>query len=79
MDLFVEYLDGDFAVCRLPDKAQNLIRLPLKELPDGTKELKVVTMRDNGTFYLNTYAYETRMKKIKQYMNYNKYCFNFSK
>jgi hypothetical protein len=79
MDLFVEYLDGDFAVCRLPDKAQNLIRLPLKELPDGTKELKVVTMRDNGTFYLNAYAYETRMKKIKQYMNYNKYCFNFSK
>ena len=79
MDLFVEYLDGEFAVCRLPDKAQNLIRLPLKELPVGTKELKVVTMRDNGSFYLNDYAYETRMKKIGQYLNYNKYCFNFSK
>lgn len=79
MDLFVEYLDGDFAVCRLPDKAQNLIRLPLKELPKGTKELKVVTMRDNGSFYLNDYAIETRMKKIGNYLKYNKYCFNFSK
>ena len=79
MDLFVEYLDGEFAVCRLPDKAQNLIRLPLKELPKGTKELKVITMRDNGSFYLNDYAIETRMKKIGNYLKYNKYCFKFSK
>lgn len=79
MDLFVEYLDGDYAVCRLPDKARNLIRLPLKELPEGTKELKVISMRDNGTFYLDDYAIETRMKKIKRYLRYKKYCFDFSK
>lgn len=79
MDLFVEYLDGDYAVCRLPDKARNLIRLPLKELPEGTKELKVISMRDNGTFYLDDYAIETRMKKIKSYLRYKKYCFDFSK
>ena len=42
MDIFVEYLDGDYAVCRLPDKAGNLIRVPLKELPEGTAPLKVM-------------------------------------
>ena len=79
MDIFVEYLDGDFAVCRLPDKAGNLIRLPLRDLPSGTRELTVVSMRDNGSFYLNEYARETRMKKIGQYLKYQKYCFDFSK
>ncbi|MBR0535211.1 MAG: hypothetical protein IIX14_02405 [Clostridia bacterium] len=79
MDIFVEYLDGNFAVCRLPDKAGNLIRLPLRDLPSGTRELTVVSMRDNGSFYLNEYARETRMKKIGQYLKYQKYCFDFSK
>lgn len=79
MDIFVEYLDGDYAVCRLPDKAGNLIRLPLRDLPDGTRELVVISMRDNGTFYLNNYARETRMKKISNYLKYQKYCFDFSK
>ena len=79
MDIFVEYLDGDYAVCRLPDKAGNLIRLPLRDLPKGTRELVVVSMRDNGTFYLNDYARETRMKKIKNYLRYQKYCFDLSK
>ncbi len=77
MDIFVEYLDGEYAVCRLPDKAKNIIRLPLKELPDGTKELSVVSMRDNGTFVLNDYAKELRMKKIKAYLKYKKYSFDF--
>ncbi len=77
MDIFVEYLDGEYAVCRLPDKAKNLIRLPLKELPQGTKELCVVSMRDNGTFVLNDYAKELRMKKIKTYLKYKKYSFDF--
>ncbi len=77
MDIFVEYLDGDYAVCRLPDKAKNIIRLPLKKLPSGTKELCVVSMRDNGTFVLNDYAKETRMKKIKAYLKYKKYSFDF--
>lgn len=79
MDIFVEYLDGDYAVCRLPDKAKNLIRLPLRDLPEGTRELVVISMRDNGTFCLNDYARETRMKKIGAYLNYQKYCFDFSK
>ena len=68
MDIFVEYLDGNYAVCRLPDKAKNLIRLPLRDLPEGTRELVVISMRDNGTFYLNDYAREVRMKKISNYL-----------
>ncbi len=79
MDIFVEYLDGEYAVCRLPDKAKNLIRLPLRELPKGTKELQVISMRDNGTFCLNPYAKEIRMKKINNYLNYKKYCFELLK
>ena len=78
MDIFVEYLDGDYAVCRLPDKAGNLIRVPLKELPQGTAPLKVVSMRDNGSFYLNDYAIETRMKRITRYMRYKKYSFDLN-
>ncbi|MBR4287546.1 MAG: hypothetical protein IKT55_07570 [Clostridia bacterium] len=77
MDIFVEYLDGDFAVCRLPDKAKNLIRLPLRDLPDGVRELVVISMRDNGSFVINDYAREVRMKKISQYLRYKKYCFDF--
>ncbi len=77
MDIFVEYLDGDFAVCRLPDKAGNLIRLPLRDLPKGVRELVVISMRDNGSFVINDYAREVRMKKISQYMRYKKYCFDF--
>ncbi len=79
MDIFVEYLDGDYAVCRLPDKAKNLMRLPLRDLPKGTKELEVISMRDNGSFVLNKYAKEIRMKKIKSYLKYNKYCFEIGK
>ena len=79
MDLFVEYFDGNYAVCRLPDKAKNLIRLPVRDLPDGLKELDVVSMRDNGSFYINSFAKEIRMKKITQYMKYKRYSFDFSK
>lgn len=77
MDMFVEYFDGDYAVCRLPDKAKNLIRLPLRDLPCGIKELDILSMRDNGSFYINPYAKEVRMKKITQYMKYKKYSFDF--
>ncbi len=77
MDIFVEYIDGEYAVCRLPDRAKNLIRLPLRELPADTKELSVISMRDNGTFCLSDYAREIRMKKIKNYLKYKKYSFDF--
>lgn len=79
MDIFVEYLDGDYAVCRLPDKDKNLIRLPLRELPDGVKELGVISMRDNGSFVINDYGREVRMKKITNYLRYKKYYFDLQK
>ena len=77
MDMFVEYFDGDYAVCRLPDKAGNLIRLPRRDLPDGLKELDVISMRDNGSFYVDPFAKEIRMKKIIQYMKYKKYIIKY--
>lgn len=79
MDIFVEYLDGEYAVCRLPDKDKNLIRLPLRELPDGVKELDVISMRDNGSFVINDYGREVRMKKITNYLRYKKYYFDLQK
>lgn len=79
MDIFVEYIDGEFAVCRLPDKQKNLIRLNLRDLPNGVNELDVISMRDNGSFVINDYAKEVRMKKIKAYLIYNKYCFEIGK
>ena len=79
MDIFVEYLDGEYAVCRLPDKDKNLIRLPLRELPDGVKELGVISMRDNGSFVINDYGREVRMKKITNYLRYKKYYFDLQK
>lgn len=79
MDIFVEYIDGNYAVCRLPDKAGNLIRLPLRELPGGVRELSVISVRDNGSFVLNEYARELRMKKIVSYLNYDKYYFRLEK
>lgn len=79
MDLFVEYLDGEYAVCRLPDRDKNLIRLPLRELPDGVKELGVISMRDNGSFVINDYAREIRMKKITNYLRYKKYYIDLQK
>lgn len=78
MDIFVEYLDGDYAVCRLPDRNKNLIRVPLRDLPEGTAPLKVISMRDNGSFVLNDYAREVRMKKITCYLRYKRYSFNMS-
>lgn len=78
MDIFIEYIDGDYAVCRLPDKAGNLIRIPLKELPEGTAPLKIVSMRSNGSFVLNDYARETRMQRITRYMRYKKYSYNLN-
>ena len=79
MDIFVEYLDGEYAVCRLPDKDKNLIRLALRELPDGVKELGVISMRDNGSFVINDYGREVRMKKITNYLRYKKYYFDLQK
>ncbi len=76
MNIFIEYLDGDYAVCRLPDRNKNLIRLPLRDLPKGTKGLQVVTLRDNGSFFINDYARETRMKQIVNYLKFKSYKFN---
>lgn len=79
MEIFVEFTEGKYAVCRLPDKERNIIRLPLRELPQGVKQFDVVILRDNGTFYLDKYAKERRMKRIKDDLKYKKYRFSFLK
>jgi hypothetical protein len=77
MNIFVEYLDGDYAVCRLPDRNKNLIKLPLRELPEGIKEFSVVTLKNNGLMFINTYAKELRMEKIAKSLKCKKYKFDF--
>ena len=56
MDIFVERTEGDYALCRLPDKEKHLIRLPLRELPKGVKELDVITLKTSGAIFINSYA-----------------------
>ncbi|MBR2876835.1 MAG: DUF3006 family protein [Clostridia bacterium] len=75
MDIFVERIDGDYALCRLNDREKNLIKLPLRELPKDVKELSVVTLKSNGTFFLNDYAKELRMEKIAKKLKCKKYIF----
>lgn len=75
MDIFVERFDGDYALCRLNDKEKNLIKLPLRELPQGTRELSVITLKSNGTMFLNQYAKELRMEKIAKNLKCKKYNF----
>lgn len=77
MEIFVEFTEGKYAVCRLPDKERNIIRLPLRELPKGVKIFDVIVMRDNGTFYIDEYARERRMKRIEADLKYKKYHFSF--
>ena len=75
MDIFIERFDGDYALCRLNDREKNLIRLPLRVLPEGVKELSVVTMKNNGVMFINSYAKELRMEKIAKSLKCKKYNF----
>lgn len=75
MDIFIERLEGEYALCRLNDRNKNLIKLPLRELPEGVKELSVVTMKSNGLMFLNSYAKELRMEKIAKSLKCKKYNF----
>lgn len=75
MDIFIERFDGDYALCRLNGREKNLIRLPLRELPEGVKELSVVTMKNNGIMFINSYAKELRMEKIAKSLKCKKYNF----
>jgi hypothetical protein len=75
MDIFIERFEGDYALCRLNDRNKNLIKLPLRELPEGVKELSVVTMKNNGVMFINTYAKELRMEKIAKTLKCKKYNF----
>ena len=75
MDIFIERFDGDYALCRLNDREKNFIRLPLRVLPEGVKELSVVTMKNNGVMFLNSYAKELRMEKIAKSLKCKKYNF----
>lgn len=73
MDIFVEDIDGDFAVCRLPDHDKNIIRLPLRKLPEGVKQFSVITQKTNGIMFLNEFGKEVRREKIIKHLKYNKY------
>ncbi len=75
MDIFIERFDGDYALCRLNDREKNFIRLPLRVLPEGVKELSVVTMKNNGVMFINSYAKELRMEKIAKSLKCKKYNF----
>ncbi len=77
MDIFIERFEGDYALCRLNDRNKNLIKLPLRELPEGVKELSVVTMKSNGIMFINSYAKELRMEKIAKSLKCKKYNYTF--
>ena len=77
MDIFIERFEGDYALCRLDDREKNLIKLPLRELPEGAKELSVITLKSNGTMFINSYAKELRMEKIAKSLKCKKYKFDF--
>lgn len=75
MDIFIERTENGYALCRLPDRERHLIRLPLRELPAGAKELDVISLRTNGLMFINDYAKEVRMEKIVRFLNCKKYHF----
>ncbi len=76
MDIFVEKTEDGFALCRLPDREKHLIRLPLRELPKGVKELDVITLKSNGAMFINDYAKELRMENIAKSLKCRKYHFS---
>lgn len=79
MDIFIERIEAPYALCRLPDREKHLIRLPLRELPEGLRELDVVTVKTSGAMFINTYAKEVRMEKIAKTLKCKKYRFDFEK
>ncbi len=76
-DLFIERIEGDYALCRLDDREKNLIKLPLRELPKDLKPLAVVTMKTDGTFFINDFAKELRMEKIAKELKCKRFYYNF--
>ena len=77
MDIFIERLEGDYALCRLDDSEKNLIKLPMRELPVGVQEFSVITLKSDGTMFINSYAKELRMEKIVKSLKCKKYNFDF--
>lgn len=75
MDIFIERIEGSYALCRLNDREKNLIKLPLRELPVGVKEYYVITLKSNGNMFINDYAKELRMEKIAKNLKCKKYNF----
>lgn len=49
-ELIIDRIEGDFAVCELPDEAEQTIALSL--LPKGVKEGTVLELRD-GAYVIN--------------------------
>jgi len=75
MDIFIERFEGNYELCRLNDREKNLIKLPLRELPEGVKEYSVLTLKSNGIMFINDYAKELRMEKIAKNLKCKKYNF----
>ena len=75
MDIFIERFEDNYALCRLNDREKNLIKLPLRELPVGVKEYSVITLKSNGTMFINDYAKELRMERIAKNLKCKKYNF----
>lgn len=73
MNILVERIDVPYALCRLPDKDHNLIRLPLRELPQNIAPLDVLTLREDGTLYCDPFAKERRFFQIVRFLDFKKY------
>ncbi len=75
--LFIERIEGEYALCRLDDREKNLIKLPLRELPKNIKQFSVITMKTDGTFFVNDFAKELRMEKIAKELKCKRFYYNF--
>lgn len=58
-ELVIDRIEGEFAVCELPDKSE--ITLPLSSLPKGVKEGAVLDVYD-GAYVINEKKEKERRK-----------------
>lgn len=66
MQLTVDRIEGDFAVCEKPDRTH--LNIPLADLPEGTSEGSVIILQD-GVFTLDSDAEDQRRKKLFEMQN----------
>ncbi len=58
-ELVVDRIEGNFAVCQMPDESEKVI--PLSELPNGVKEGTVLDLCD-GAYVINEAKEKDRRK-----------------